>query len=181
MNAAALHPRIALFESGERAPDLPVCDHYAGVPTRMAKSLQMQAELGPVFDITLDCEDGAPVGGEAEHADMVAELVASSQNLHGRVGVRVHPMEHPAFAHDVDTLMRRAGARLAYVMVPKVACFSEAGITPVRSTIRSPTMKTPSTTFRTTWGMAPKHCEHIRGGPLPWGHFMGVIVCKLRV
>jgi len=121
MNAAALHPRIALFESGERAPDLPVCDHYAGVPTRMAKSLQMQAELGPVFDITLDCEDGAPVGGEAEHADMVAELIASSQNLHGRVGVRVHPMDHPAFAHDVDTLMRRAGARLAYVMVPKVA------------------------------------------------------------
>ena len=46
------------------APDLPVCDHYAGVEPRMTKSLELQAELGPVFDVTLDCEDGAPVGGE---------------------------------------------------------------------------------------------------------------------
>ncbi len=40
----------------------------------MRKSLALQAELGPVFDITLDCEDGAPVGGEAEQAHRVAEL-----------------------------------------------------------------------------------------------------------
>ena len=31
----------------------------------MRKSLELQGELGPVFDVTLDCEDGAPVGGEA--------------------------------------------------------------------------------------------------------------------
>ena len=30
----------------------------------MRKSLELQAELGPVFDVTLDGEDGAPVGGE---------------------------------------------------------------------------------------------------------------------
>ena len=120
MKAAAPHPRVALFESDERPPALPVCDHYAGVPARMTKSLQMQAELGPVFDITLDCEDGAPVGGEADHVAMVAELAMSAQNVHGRVGARVHPMDHPAFAHDVDTLVRTAGARLAYLMVPKV-------------------------------------------------------------
>jgi len=120
MKAAAPHPRIALFESSERAPDLPVCDHYAGVPERMTKSLQMQAELGPVFDVTLDCEDGAPVGGEAEHVAMVAELVVSGHNAHGRVGARVHPVDHPAFTHDVDTLVRTAGQRLAYLMVPKV-------------------------------------------------------------
>ena len=34
----------------------------------MRKSLELQAELGPVFDVTLDGEDGAPVGGEVEHA-----------------------------------------------------------------------------------------------------------------
>ena len=44
-----------------------------------AKSLQLQAELTAefgtcVFDVTLDCEDGAPVGGEAEHAALVTEL-----------------------------------------------------------------------------------------------------------
>ena len=46
----------------------------------MRKSLQLQAELGPVFDVTLDCEDGAPVGGEAEHAQLVAEFAMSALN-----------------------------------------------------------------------------------------------------
>ena len=46
---------------------LPVCDHYSGVEARMRKSLQLQAEMTQefgacVFDVTLDCEDGAPVG-----------------------------------------------------------------------------------------------------------------------
>ncbi len=43
----------------------------------------------------------------------------SDANLHGRVGARVHPVTHPAFAQDVATLVGRAGARLAYLMVPK--------------------------------------------------------------
>ena len=47
----------------------------------MRKSLELQAELGPVFDVTLDCEDGAPVGGEAEHAHLVAEMVMSAENV----------------------------------------------------------------------------------------------------
>ena len=85
----------------------------------MKKSLELQAELGPVFDVTLDCEDGAPIGGEAEHAHLVAEMATSAANRFGRVGARVHPVDHPAFASDVETLVRRAGSRLAYVMVPK--------------------------------------------------------------
>ena len=64
-------PQAALFDPGEAASGLPVCDHYAGVEARMMKSLALQAELGPVFDVTLDCEDGAPVGAEAAHADLV--------------------------------------------------------------------------------------------------------------
>lgn len=112
-------PRDALFDSADRAPALPVCDHYCGVESRMRKSLALQAELGPVFDITLDCEDGAPVGGEAEHARMVAELAMSAENRFGRVGARVHPVDHPSFADDVATLVGRAGTRLAYLMLPK--------------------------------------------------------------
>ncbi len=112
-------PREALFEDGDAAPDIPVCDHYCGVELRMRKSLELQAELGPVFDITLDCEDGAPIGGEAEHAAMVAELVLSADNRFGRVGARVHPFDHPSFAADVETLVGRAGDRLAYLMIPK--------------------------------------------------------------
>jgi len=85
----------------------------------MRKSLALQAELGPVFDITLDAEDGAPVGGEAEHALLIAELATSDANRFGRVGARVHPWGHAAFEADVDTLIGRAGHRLAYLVIPK--------------------------------------------------------------
>ena len=119
MPANPIHPRTALFDADESATPLPVCDHYCGVEVRMQKSLALQAELGPVFDVTLDCEDGAPIGGEAEHAHMVAEMVMSAANAFGRVGARVHPVDHASFADDVATLVRRAGTRLAYLMVPK--------------------------------------------------------------
>ena len=112
-------PREALFEDGEAARTLPVCDHYSGVEARMRKSLELQAELGPVFDVTLDGEDGAPVGGEHEHALLMAELVNSPGNRFGRVGVRVPPVEHPAFEDMVATVVGRAGARVAYLMIPK--------------------------------------------------------------
>ena len=107
---AALHPRQALFEEGDAATALPVVDHYCGVEARMRKSLELQAQMGPVFDITLDCEDGAPIGGEVEHAAMVAELLNSAFNQHGRVGARVHPLGHASFEADVDALISKAGA-----------------------------------------------------------------------
>jgi citrate lyase subunit beta/citryl-CoA lyase len=125
MSPTRVPPRLALFDSGDAAPALPVCDHYCGVEARMLKSLQLQAELGPVFDITLDCEDGAPVGGEAEHAQMVAEFAMSALNVHDRVGARVHPFDHPSFDADLQTLVKRAGSRLAYLMVPKVDGFEQ--------------------------------------------------------
>ena len=117
--SARVHPRDALFEACEMTQMLPVCDHYAGVEARMRRSLELQAEMGPVFDVTLDCEDGAPIGGEREHAQLVGELVSSELNRHDRVGARVHPVDHPSFEQDLDTLIGRAGHRLAYLMVPK--------------------------------------------------------------
>ena len=125
MSDKLVHPRQALFDTDEGAKPLPVCDHYAGVELRMRKSLELQGELGPVFDVTLDCEDGAAVGGEAEHANMVAEMLMSAANVHGRVGARVHPLEHPAFAQETETLIGRAGSRLAYLMVPKPRNFAD--------------------------------------------------------
>jgi citrate lyase subunit beta / citryl-CoA lyase len=115
----ALHPRQALFDADEPAPrSLPVCDHYAGVDVRMRKSLALQAELGPVFDVTLDNEDGAPVGAEMEHAHLIAELLGSADNRHGRVGVRLVPVDHPAFSDVLATVLRAAKAP-AYLMLPK--------------------------------------------------------------
>ncbi len=113
-------PADALVDDGEAAaPDIPVCDHYCGTEARMRKALALQAELGPVFDVTLDCEDGAPIGGEAAHAALCADLLLSADNRFGRVGVRVHPVDHPGFAADLQTLVGRAGHRLAYLMLPK--------------------------------------------------------------
>ncbi|MBI5279317.1 MAG: CoA ester lyase [Burkholderiales bacterium] len=90
----------------------------------MRKSLQLQAamteEFGAcVFDVTLDCEDGAPVGGEREHAALVVEL-ALGHRPGNRVGVRVHPVDHAAFEQDVATVAGRAGASLSHLMIPKV-------------------------------------------------------------
>ena len=90
----------------------------------MRKSLQLQAEMTEefgacVFDVTLDCEDGAPVGGEADHAAMVVALVALASNK-ARVAVRVHPIDHPAFEADMATIAGKVGDQLCHIMVPKV-------------------------------------------------------------
>ena len=119
--ASYLLPSHALFDPGEpQAAVLPVCDHYCGVEARMRKSLQLQAERGPVFDVTLDGEDGSPVGGELEHAHLMAELIMGPMNQFSRVGARVQPVDHPRFEEVVDLLVRRCGERLPYLMVPKV-------------------------------------------------------------
>ena len=64
LSAFALHPRSVLLAAQASRGMLPVCDHYSGVEARMRKSLQLQAEMTEefgacVFDVTLDCEDGA--------------------------------------------------------------------------------------------------------------------------
>jgi citrate lyase subunit beta / citryl-CoA lyase len=115
---AVLHPRQALFDSEPAPTPLPVCDHYAGVEARMRKALALQAEMGPVFDLTLDNEDGAPAGGEAEHAHLIAELLGSQANRFGRVGVRLVPVRHAAFGDVLATVLRAARAP-AYLMLPK--------------------------------------------------------------
>ncbi|HSW19121.1 MAG TPA: aldolase/citrate lyase family protein [Ramlibacter sp.] len=119
-----MHPRTILLGAQARTGSIPVCDHFSGVEARMRKSLQLQAEMTQefgacVFDVTLDCEDGAPVGGEAEHAALVAELALASDPA-SRVAVRVHPVDHPAFESDIRIIAGQAGKRLCHVMLPKV-------------------------------------------------------------
>lgn len=118
------HPRDILLGAQASTGLLPVCDHYSGVEARMRKSLQLQAEMTHefgtcVFDVTLDCEDGAPVGAEVEHAQLVTEL-AQGAAPQARVGVRVHPVDHPAFEADMAQIVGKAGHRLTHVMIPKV-------------------------------------------------------------
>lgn len=90
----------------------------------MRKSLQLQADMTEefgacVFDVTLDCEDGAPAGGEADHAALVVAL-ATLASPRARVAVRVHPVDHPAFEQDIATIAGKAAQRLTHIMLPKV-------------------------------------------------------------
>jgi citrate lyase subunit beta/citryl-CoA lyase len=99
----------------------------------MVKSLQLQADMmqefgACVFDVTLDCEDGAPVGGEVDQANMVAALAQSARvatNLIAkspvrRMGARLHTVDHAAFASDVEIIVGGAANALSYIMIPKV-------------------------------------------------------------
>ncbi|MDR3370594.1 aldolase/citrate lyase family protein [Rhodoferax sp.] len=127
-----IHPRHVLLGAAIAVP-LPVCDHYCGVESRMVKALALQEEMmqefgACVFDVTLDCEDGAPVGGERDHALMVSSLVnkgiiATDTRANGgsrRVAVRVHPVDHPAFEQDLEIVLGHAACVWSHVMVPKV-------------------------------------------------------------
>ena len=118
------HPREVLLGAQAASVFLPVCDHYCGVEALIKKSLQLQADMTQeygvcVFDVTLDCEDGAPVGGEADHAAMVVALARSAPAA-ARVAVRVHPVDHPAFESDVALIAGSLAGRLSHLMVPKV-------------------------------------------------------------
>jgi len=112
-------PQQVLFDTEKPFPMLPAVDHYAGSEKLMRKAMQLQHELGPIFDITFDCEDGAHAGAEAEHARMVAELINCSENRFGRIGVRVHDITHPQWRQDLDILVGEVGRRLAFITWPK--------------------------------------------------------------
>jgi citrate lyase subunit beta/citryl-CoA lyase len=114
-----MHPSEVLFQGKRQPLLLPACDHYAGSEKLMRKSIALQQELGPLFDITFDCEDGAAAGAEKEHAQLVAALVMDEGNRFGRIGVRVHDSASPHFAGDVATIVPACAARLAYLVLPK--------------------------------------------------------------
>ena len=114
-----LTPQEALYTGDKPLPALPSCVHYAGRERYLRKALALQAERGPVFDVAGDCEDGAPIGEERAHAFMVAGLLAGPDNRHGRMGVRIHDVSHPAWREDVEIIVGEAGDRLAFVTLPK--------------------------------------------------------------
>ena len=123
------HPRELLLGAQAAQLRLRVCDHYSGVRSRMEKSLQLQSQMTQdlgvcVFDVTLDCEDGAPVGAEKEHAQGVAELVANSHR-DAKVAVRIHALGDPHFESDIEMIVSKVGHRLTHLMIPKVECLQD--------------------------------------------------------
>ncbi|MDQ1814451.1 HpcH/HpaI aldolase/citrate lyase family protein [Massilia scottii] len=115
-----MHPSEVLFQGKRQPLLLPACDHYAGSEKLMLKSMALQQELGPLFDITFDCEDGATAGAEPEHAQMIVRLLNDDGNRHNRIGVRVHDVASPFFEADLAVIVGGAAQRLAYIVLPKV-------------------------------------------------------------
>jgi len=113
------HPKDALFEGERTFPIIPSCEHFAGSEKLIGKALQLQQKLGPVFDITMDCEDGAPAGREKEHAEMVVAMQRSDANTHKMAGIRIHDYSHEAWKQDVDIVVPGAGEVCAYITIPK--------------------------------------------------------------
>ncbi|MDE2117952.1 MAG: CoA ester lyase [Betaproteobacteria bacterium] len=118
-----IHPSDVLYAGSRPFPRLAACEHFAGSEKLLNKALQIQAELAvderPIFDITADCEDGAPAGKEREHASMIADMILSGNNRFGRIGARIHDVSHPLWRDELEVIIGRAGQRVAYIVLPK--------------------------------------------------------------
>jgi citrate lyase subunit beta/citryl-CoA lyase len=114
------HPSQVLFAGEKPFPMLPAVDHYAGSERLISKALQLQGQIGPIFDLTCDCEDGAVAGADREHAAMVARIIMGEGNRYGRIGARIHDIRHPAWQQDIEIIVGNAGRRLAFLTLPKV-------------------------------------------------------------
>jgi len=122
----AVHPDQALFGGEKPFPVIPSCEHFAGSEKLILKALALQDTLGPIFDITCDCEDGAAGGQEREHAEMIVRVLNSATNKHHMAGVRIHDFTHASWKQDVDILVRGAGEVLTYITIPKSTSAAQA-------------------------------------------------------
>jgi citrate lyase subunit beta/citryl-CoA lyase len=167
--AATTPPRDALFEGEKPFPVIPSCEHFAGSEKLIGKALELQNKLGGVFDITCDCEDGAPAGREKEHAEMIVRVLKSDLNKHKMAGARVHDFTHTHWKQDVDLLVRGAGDVLAYLTIPKPTAARQVAemIEYIQGTARSAGLKReiPIHVLIETHG-ALSECEQI--AKLPW-------------
>lgn len=119
------HPNQVLFEGERQFPIIPTCEHFAGTEERITKALELQERLNGIFDITMDCEDGAPTGAEREHAEMVVRMQNSAGNTRNMSGVRIHDYTHEHWKHDVDIIVGGAAEKIAYITVPKTVRATE--------------------------------------------------------
>ena len=127
-----IHPASVLYRGGKRCPALAACEHYAGSENLIRKALQLQRDMKGIFDVTADCEDGAPAGTEAAHAGMIADLILElgskpeSAVRAGKLGVRIHDIGHQHWRQDLDIIVTRAGHYLDYIVLPKSQSVDDA-------------------------------------------------------
>jgi citrate lyase subunit beta / citryl-CoA lyase len=116
----APHPNVALKPPGAIPPLLPACAHYAGNEKFIRKVAAIRVEKTLAFDITCDCEDGAPVGKEREHVRHIAALIDELSQNGERFGVRIHDITTPHWLDEIDVLVSTLTTKLAYLTFPKI-------------------------------------------------------------
>jgi len=151
------HPEEVLLSTGAGEGHLPcACEHYAGDTKKLEKTLAHRF-AGPFsYDITIDFEDGAPVGQEAEAAQALVACLAASlrtwpaaSSQHPGVGFRVHPPDHPSFQDDLRLLAQALPLDLAYLTIPKVGdlASAKAAIAELAQTFSSEKRRPPKVQF----------------------------------
>jgi citrate lyase subunit beta / citryl-CoA lyase len=126
VSSPRIHPNDALFAGEKPFPIINTCEHFAGSEKLITKAMELQQKLNGVFDITMDCEDGAKEGQERQHAEMVVELAKSKANAFQKAGVRIHDYTNRWWKQDVDILVPGAGEQLAYITIPKPTAAEQA-------------------------------------------------------
>lgn len=121
-----MHPADILFSDSPAPRSLSAVEHYAGNERFIDKALKRQTELNGIIDVTLDLEDGASVGHEAEQTRLFGDILASERNRFDRIGVRVHDPEHAHFSADIAQVLQSGQRAPAYWMVPKITGLAQA-------------------------------------------------------
>jgi citrate lyase subunit beta/citryl-CoA lyase len=106
-------------------PALAPCEHIAGNEKFIIKGFALQerhiSDNGrSLVDLTLDLEDGAPVGNEEPSRKLCAQLLNSPENTKKQAGIRIHPTDSPHCIRDLEVVLSEAGQNVRYVTIPKV-------------------------------------------------------------
>ncbi len=106
-------------------PTLAPCEHIAGNEKFIRKAFALQerylaANGRSLMDLTLDLEDGAPIGNEESLRSLFVKLLNSPENTKRQSGVRIHPVNSPHCARDLEVLLTHSGHNVNYITIPKV-------------------------------------------------------------
>jgi citrate lyase subunit beta/citryl-CoA lyase len=119
-----------LLDITHTPPRLAPCEHIAGNEKFALKALgiqgqHLQADGSSLVDITLDLEDGAPVGHEDSLRKTFISIINSTHNSRKQVGVRIHASNSKHFERDLEEIVTAAGTSLAYITLPKITSVKE--------------------------------------------------------
>lgn len=111
-------------------PRIAPCEHIAGNEKFALKALQLQAQHvrrdgSSLVDVTLDLEDGSPIGQEAALRSTFVKILGSKHNRFKQVGVRIHSPTSPHFEVDLEEIVSKAGSAVTYITIPKVTSLRE--------------------------------------------------------